>query len=468
MAFELPPYPGYYNSNLSWIGYLPTNWNTIRTKYIFREIDDRTPVGTEILLSMRQNQGLVPHHEVSDKPVTSADLIGYKRTLTNDIVLNRMRASIGLVAKTEVSGIVSPDYAIFRPTKNINVDYFTLLFKTPIMGAKFRIESKGLGTGTAGFLRLYSDRFGAIAVPIPPRDEQDKIVSFISLKDKQISHFIGNRKNLINILSDKKLSIINQAVTCGTNPCLPFQPSSIPYLDRIPGHWKVRPLKHWVSINGKVIPETTDPETEIFYIDIGAVSTGFLVEQPAAMKFGIAPSRARRLLRFGDTIISTVRTYLKAIYFVNMDIPNLVASTGFAVLTPHPSLHPEFVSFVIQSSSFIERVTANSVGIAYPAITESRIGAFHIAIPPSKQEQAEIVELIKRKTASLDAAISQAQKEISLIREYRTRLFTDVLLGRVDIRSIVTSEWLDKNTVEESDIEKAFEGISPEFDDFDD
>lgn len=233
---KLKPYLKYKDSGVSWLGEIPAHWSTIRTKYLLREMDDRTPTGTETLLSMRQIRGLVPHHEVSNKPANPSNLIGYKRTYPNDIVVNRMRASIGLIAKTPEFGLVSPDYAVFRPIKDINTDYFTLLFKTPMMGTRFRIESKGLGTGSSGFLRLYSERLGAIPVPLPPRNEQDQLLAFIQLQDLKIRRFIRNKRSLIKLLSEQKQVIINHAVTRGINPNVPFKSSSISDFGDIPTH----------------------------------------------------------------------------------------------------------------------------------------------------------------------------------------------------------------------------------------
>jgi type I restriction enzyme S subunit len=85
----------------------------------------------------------------------------------------------------------------------------------------------------------------------------------------------------------------------------------------------------------------------------------------------------------GVTIISTVRTYLKAVYYVDKDAEALVCSTGFAVLTPGPSTQPKYVSYLVQSNTFTDRVTAESVGTAYPAIAEGRLGSFYVPVPPS-------------------------------------------------------------------------------------
>jgi len=127
-------------------------------------------------------------------------------------------------------------------------------------------------------------------------------------------------------------------------------------------------------------------------------------------------------------------SYLKAIWYVGEDANDLIASTGSAVLTPGRGAEPEYLGYVIQSSSFVNRVTANSIDIAYPAIAETVLGRFPVAMPPTLTEQQAIVAHIQSESAPLDTAIEQALAEITLIREYRDRLIFDAVTGQVDLR----------------------------------
>lgn len=199
----------------------------------------------------------------------------------------------------------------------------------------------------------------------------------------------------------------------------------------------LKPLKRWVRLNASTLGEKTNPDFEFRYLDIGSVKTGRLAKELERLRFENAPSRARRVLRRGDTIISTVRTYLKAIWYVNEEADDLIASTGFAVLTPGREVEPEYLGYVIQSSGFVNRVAANSIGIAYPAIAETVLGRFPVVMPSTLEEQQAILVHIKAESAPLDHAIEQALTEIKLIREYRDRQIADVVTGQADVRGWV-------------------------------
>lgn len=427
-------YPSYQPVCSRWVPRVPQHWSLLRAKNFLREIDDRSKTGEETLLSMRQYRGLVPHNEVSPKPVEARHLIGYKKAQPDELVLNRMQAGNAMFFRNRQPGLVSPDYAVFRLLRDDNPEYLGYLFRSWAMRGLFRSESKGLGTGTSGFLRLYSDRFASLEVPLAPRPEQDQIVAYVRLQDAHIASFIKSKHDLIGLLTEQKIRIIDDAVTRGLDKSAQLTPSGIEWLGAVPEHWVLKPLKRWVRLNVSALGEKTDPAFEFRYVDIGSVKTGRLGKELQRMQFEEAPSRARRILRRGDTIISTVRTYLKAIWYVNEDANDLIASTGFAVLTPGDGVEPEYLGYVIQSSAFLNRVTASSIGIAYPAISESVLGQFPVAMPPTLAEQQSIIVQIQSESAPLDIAVEQASAEIKLIREYRDRLITDAVTGQVDLR----------------------------------
>lgn len=130
MTAGLKPYPAYRDSGLPWLGEVPSHWTTPRFKTIFREIDRRSGTGEEPLLSLRMERGLVDHHAVGGKPIPLANLLNYKVTRPGEIVMNRMRAAAGLFVATPKLGLVSPDYAVLRPRKGVELGYFVHLFRS--------------------------------------------------------------------------------------------------------------------------------------------------------------------------------------------------------------------------------------------------------------------------------------------------------------------------------------------------
>jgi len=201
------------DSGVDWIGEIPEHWTATKLKFIFKEINKRSNTGTEVLLSLRMERGLVPHNDVSDKHIPAENLIDYKIVEEGQFVMNRMRASIGIFDIAHARGLVSPDYAIFEVLKDIHKEFYLKLFKTTVLGTQFRLSSKGLGTGSSGFMRLYTENFGGIKVPFPPVEEQKLIIDFIEVESDKINKAIALQEKQIEKLKEYKATLINSAVT---------------------------------------------------------------------------------------------------------------------------------------------------------------------------------------------------------------------------------------------------------------
>ena len=195
-----------------------------------------------------------------------------------------------------------------------------------------------------------------------------------------------------------------------------YKSSGVEWLGDVPEHWGLVRVKHAVKINPEVLSEDTDPEYLFDYMDINSVSTGYMSTPPVRQVFGNAPSRARRVMRTGDTAISTVRTYLKAAYHLQRDWPDLIASTGFAVLRPPVRIVPALLGHIVQSDAFVRQVVANSVGVAYPAISETKLGTLLLVLPPLP-EQASIVRYLDHVGRRILRYVSAKRKLIALLEE---------------------------------------------------
>ena len=126
-----------------------------------------------------------------------------------------------------------------------------------------------------------------------------------------------------------------------------YRDCGVEWLGDVPAHWEVRKLKLLASVNDESLDESEDPLRQITYVDIGSVDANKGITEMKEMVFEDAPSRARRLVSDGDTIVSTVRTYLRAITPICQPLPEMVVSTGFAVVRPH-SLNAKYCSWALR------------------------------------------------------------------------------------------------------------------------
>jgi len=150
---------------------------------------------------------------------------------------------------------------------------------------------------------------------------------------------------------------------------------------------------------------------------------------------------------FGTTIFEPVAVALASTHFKVAEefwdflggkgaYDNLIASTGFAVLTPKNNVVPKYLKYLLSSSYFLNKVSFWSVGVNYPSINNNRLMSIKIAVPPTLKEQIEIIEKIEKWIEKLNYKISKAQTEIKKIKEYKESLITNVVTGKIKVPDV--------------------------------
>lgn len=190
--------------------------------------------------------------------------------------------------------------------------------------------------------------------------------------------------------------------------------------------WPRKRLKFCATYNDEVLSEATDDFTQIDYIEISDVSLSGGVEKSTLLLFHEAPSRARRRVRSGDILISTVRTYLKAIAAVATASDSLIASTGFCVVRPAAGLHPSFAGWVAKSDEFVGEVVSRSVGVSYPAINASQLVDLAIPLPPL-ETQKRVAAFLDEKTAQIDGLMAKKKALLERLAEKRRAIITQAV-----------------------------------------
>jgi type I restriction enzyme S subunit len=204
-----------------------------------------------------------------------------------------------------------------------------------------------------------------------------------------------------------------------------------------------RRLKYAATINDESLTEATEPDYELQYIDIGNVDSYGTVHDVVAYKFEDAPSRARRIARHGDVIVSTVRTYLQAIAPIENPPENLIVSTGFAVIRPNGSLFDaRFCKYAVREKHFLWEVESRSTGVSYPAINASDLADIRISLPDVKTQRL-IADYLDRETARIDALVAEKEKMLALLEEKRAALISRAVTRGLDPTAPLKPSGLD-------------------------
>ncbi|WP_299755972.1 restriction endonuclease subunit S, partial [uncultured Chloroflexus sp.] len=289
----------------------------------------------------------------------------------------------------------------------------------------------------AKMLRANPNQIGNLGMSLPSLPEQRAIAEYLDRETACIDALIAHKRDLLALLERQRAALISHAVTQGLNPAAPRKDSGIPWLGEIPAHWDVRRLKFVASINPDTLPETTPKDYTFAYIDIGNVSSDGNVSDLQEYTFEAAPTRARRKVSTGDTIISTVRTYLQAIAYIEDNLSNCIVSTGFAVLRPRESVHSRFLYYLVRSQGFVDAVMAHSNGVSYPAINPTTLAGLWGLLPPLPEQRA-IAEYLDRETARIDRLKGEIEASIDLLGRYRAALISAAVTGKIDVRGALS------------------------------
>lgn len=199
------------DSNVEWIGKIPVHWETMRCKYLFKERDERSAEGKEQHLSMSQKYGLVPDTQLDERRMLSESYKGGKLCYKDDLVLNRLKAHLGVFALAPQLGVISPDYTVLMPNKNRIVPaYAETVLKSIRCRGELRVRVRGI---VEGFWRLYTDDFNTIVLPVPPLGEQNEIMQYIAEYRNSTKVYCDILLQEIAALQELKTRIIFDVVT---------------------------------------------------------------------------------------------------------------------------------------------------------------------------------------------------------------------------------------------------------------
>jgi len=424
-------YPKYKNSGIGWLGNVPEGWEVVAFKELFKPSNERVKddpsVGMPI--SVSGYRGVEPRDVTSmEGQMPSDDVTEYRIVRKGQLAVNTMWLNHTGLGVSEYEGYTSPAYRSYNIKRRINKRYVHHLLRSPLYVQKYTGLLYGVRPNS---LQVKTHDFEHIEILLPPLKTQKRIADFLDEKTKVINELVAKKERLLELLKEKRTALITRAVTKGLDPHTKLKSSGVAWLGDIPEGWVIKKLKYITSANRKSLSEnSTSPDFEFDYVDIGNVNSEGRILELQNYFFANAPTRARRLAENGDVIISTVRTYLRAMARIKI-AGGLVFSTGFTVLHPTRIIASQLY-WSMQSEVFLAHVMANSTGVNYPGINEQKLSSIPLPIP-SEEEQKQISDFLDTETAKIDKAVELIESQIEKLKEYRSSLIYSAVTGKIKI-----------------------------------
>lgn len=434
-------YPEYKDSGVEWLGEIPTYWQTLRGKYVFKEVRELSTTGDETLLSVSEYYGVKPRQDTIEDGdfISRADsLIGYKKCQVNDLAMNIMLAWKTGLGVSNYDGIISPAYSVFRfDTAKAQPEYMHYLLRTKIYTTQF----KSLSTGVIDSrLRLYPETFGIVEILLPSLGEQKKICAFLSHETAKIDNLIEKQQQLIELLKEKRHAVISHAVTKGLNPYVPMKDSGVEWLGEVPEHWIIKRLKHIspkVGVGLVINPSTYTKDEGVYFIFGGDVKEfGFDLTKTRR----ISPQDSNKLLpsRLNSRDLVSVRVGYPGITSVVTD--DLEGSNcASIIIIRRGSYNSDWLCAAMNVWVGRQQVDLASYGAAQKQFNVSDAIEFIFPVP-SINEQNDIADFVQKTLSKFDDLTQKALKQIELLQERRTALISAAVTGKIDVRDWVAPD----------------------------
>lgn len=423
-------------SGIEWIGEIPEEWQVIRLKYIGESIIGLTYSPNEItteggILVLRSSNIQEKKLCFDDNVYVDKDIPQRLIVKSGDIVICSRNGSSDLIGKCTIvdkenEGCTFGAFmTVFRSKYNRFIEY---VFNSTI----FEYQKSSFLTTTVNQLTI--GNLNNFIIALPPLPMQQTIINYLDKKCSEIDKVIEDKQKQNVLLKDHRKAVIYEAVTgklAIKNDNLVTQSSDIEWIGDIPKSWKIKKLKYVCEIDKHKLSDKTDSDFSFNYIDISSVTEYGGIGETEYMQFEESPSRARMIVNRNDIIVSTVRTYLKAIAQVSED-DKYIASTGFAVLSPKDCIDSKYAFYQVTSEYFVQEVVARSQGVSYPAITSTALSNIKFIVPPLPIQQ-DIAEYLDQKCAEIDRVVENNNSIIDNLKEYRQSVICEVVTGKITI-----------------------------------
>jgi type I restriction enzyme S subunit len=359
---------------------------------------------------------------------------GYQGIRKGDLVIHGMDAFAGAIGVSDSDGKGTPVYIVCQPRPGVIARYYAYAVRQMSQSRWILALAKGIRERSTDFRY---EMFGEQMVPLPPPAEQAGIVRFLDWGNGRLDREIRAKLKVISLLNEQKQAIIHRAVTRGLDASVPLKPSGLPWLGDIPQHWELWRISRFARVGNGSTPSRGKP---IYWtggtypwLNSSQVNRGFIdssdqfVTQTALRECHLPRVPAGSVLvaitgqgktRGTSAILGIEATINQHIAFITPRVP--IASAVF--------IHLALTAAYLQL-----RASSEDAGSTKGAITCEDLKRFKIPIPPGT-EQELLLKHIRSETSTIATAIDHLEREVELLREYRTRFIADVVTGTLDVR----------------------------------
>ena len=444
---NLCPYPAYKPSGVEWLGDVPEHWEVAALK----RVAELNPSKTEAKSSLAADTPVtfLPMAQVGTDGAIDGQMLpasavwtGFSYFRRNDVLVAKITPCFenGKGAcldslPTEV-GFGSTEFHVLRAKSSVSPQF---LYHTTNL-VDFRRLGANAMTGAAGQQRVPLEFVANHPLAVPPLPEQTAIVRYLDYVDRRIRRYIQGKERLVALLGKERQAVVSKAVTRGLDSGVPLKSTGVEWLGDVPEHWEVAALKRVAELN----PSKTEAksslaaDTPVTFLPMAQVGTDGAID--GQMLPASAVWTGFSYFRRNDVLVAKITPCFENGKGACLDsLPTEVGfgSTEFHVLRAKSSVSPQFLYHTTNLVDFRSLGANAMTGAAgQQRVPPEFVANYPLAVPPLPEQNA-IVAYLGKALAEIDAGIARARRQIELLHEYRTRLVSDLVTGKVDVRKVM-------------------------------
>ena len=433
-------YSEYKDSGVKWLGGIPSHWEVMPIKYISEVSSGATPK-TSVQGYWDGNITWVTPADF--KTETKFVLKGNRNITTlgvkscSTVILPKgslvfsKRAPIGQVSILKIPLCTNQGCFGIIPNESMNNSF--LYYSLAIHAQSFNT----LGSGTT-FRELSFSTFSSFKISVPPKEEQDAIVRYLDAATSKIDKAIAMQQKMIDLLNERKQIIIQNAVTKGLDENVEMKDSGVEWIGMIPKHWEIKRLKYVMHSYGRIGFRGYGTD-DIVDEGQGAITLSPSNIQDSSMDYSkktyLSWSKYYEspeiMIKNGDVLmVKTGSSYGKCAVVKGLPMECTI-NPQLVVFKEHKEL-PEFLAYSFQTTYAKCFINTSVIGGTIPTISQEKINNYIFPFPPKTEQQA-IVAYLDKQMQRFDSAISNCQRQISLLQERKQIIINEVVTGKVKV-----------------------------------
>lgn len=414
-------YESYKDSGVEWLGEVPSHWNLIPNKYIFKLrkniVGKRSSEYDLLSLSLK---GVIKRDMENPEGKFPAEFDTYQEVKEGDFIfcLFDVEETPRTVGLSSYHGMITGAYTIFE-TNNVDKKFIYYFYLNLDSDKRLKPLYKGLRN------TISKETFFSFNTFIPPLSEQQKIAQFLDDKTAKIDQAVDLAEKQIALLKEHKQILIQNAVTRGLNPDVPLKDSGVEWIGQVPEHWEVKKMKFLfkdTSIKNK-------PDATLLSVtqNRGVIPRNWLEERT------VMPSGNLETFKFiqKDDFAISLRSFEGGLEICHHDG---IISPAYTVLKYDKKfLNNGYYKYLFKCQKFISEMQTSIVGIREGKNISYEELKYSFLPIPQIIEQQKIAQFLDEKTAKIDQAIALKTAHIEKLKEYKSVLINDVVTGKVRV-----------------------------------